>query len=288
MKAVNDYGVTLSKLFRELRQGRQYRFLKDLEYQIYSQFGDDGIIEYLVQFVPESNSTFIEFGVENYLESNTRLLLERDNWRGLVIDSSKEYVNQIESSRDFWRYDLTACQSFITRDNINSIFKNNGFIGNIGLLSIDIDGNDYWLWEAIDVVQPTIVVCEYNAVFGYSKPVSIPYVESFERTKAHHSNLYAGCSLNALCYLASNKGMRFLGCNSAGNNAYFVRHDAGIPIKSPSPEDGFVMSKFREARDENGKLLLRLASDCVAQIGDMELINVVDQSLVSVSEVVAS
>ena len=227
--------------------------LRDVEFRVFSQFGDDGIIQYLLQHV-EAPDTFIEFGVETYRESNTRFLLVKDNWRGLVIDGSETNVASIRTLSEFWRHDLTAVASFITRDSINDLFSAAGFTGDVGLLSIDIDGNDYWVWEAIDVVSPVIVVAEYNAVFGPDLKVTVPYAADFTRRAAHHSHLFFGASLAALCDLGERRGYAFVGCNSAGNNAYFVRRDQVGDLPTPSAREGFVESRFRESRDEAGNL----------------------------------
>lgn len=149
--------------------------LADVEFKIYSQWGEDGIIEWLIHKLPISSKIFIEFGVENYKEANTRFLIKNHNWKGLVIDSNEKHIRRIRNDDLYWRYDLTALHAFITRDNINSTITNSGFSGKIGILSIDIDGNDYYIWEAIDAVKPDIVVCEYNAVFGDIYPITIPY-----------------------------------------------------------------------------------------------------------------
>ena len=127
-----------------------------------------------------------------FSESNTRFLLRKDNWRGLVIDGSPTNVSSIRRLPEFWQHELTAVASFITRDNINDLFRDAGYTGEIGLLSIDIDGNDYWVWEAIEVVSPVIVVVEYNSVFGPDATVTVPYDPAFTRRAAHHSNLYFG------------------------------------------------------------------------------------------------
>jgi hypothetical protein len=121
---------------------------------------------------------------------------------------------------------------------------------------VDIDGNDYWVWQAIDCVNPAIVVSEYNFRFGANKAVTVPYDASFVRTKAHYSNIYYGASLKALCILADRKGYAFVGCNSAGNNAFFVRKDLKPDsLKELTPEEGYVAAQFRESRDEKGNFL---------------------------------
>ncbi|MEI6624661.1 MAG: hypothetical protein WCP28_22460, partial [Actinomycetes bacterium] len=163
----------------------------------------------------------------------------------------------------------------ITQDNINTAIAGAGIAGDIGLLSVDIDGNDYWVLDAIDVVSPRILVAEYNSTFGPDAAVSVPYDPSFDRTKAHHSNLYWGASLAALCLAADRKGLAFVGSNSAGNNAFFVRRDVLGVLPTLTPQEGWVDARFRESRDAAGTLTYiggRAAR--IAVIADQPLVDV--------------
>jgi hypothetical protein len=225
------------------------------EFRVYSQWGEDGLIQHLVHEVPVARRVFVEFGVEDYTEANTRFLLVNDNWSGLVMDASAENVRRIRDDALSWQHDLKAVQAFITRENINSLIEAQGISGDIGLLSIDIDGNDYWVWEAIAKVSPAIVVVEYNARFGPERAVSVPYDAGFERAKAHYSMIYYGASLAALWRLGKRKGYALVGCNSAGNDAFFVRRDL-LPGSLPerTPAEAFAPARFREARDARGAL----------------------------------
>ncbi|MHB8354321.1 MAG: hypothetical protein ACYDCF_07815 [Burkholderiales bacterium] len=229
--------------------------IRAAEFTVFSQWGEDGILQHLLRHVPISKKVFVEFGVENYTEANTRFLLVKDNWTGLVMDGSRQNIDYIRQDDISWRFNLKAEQAFITRENINELIRCNGINGEIGVLSIDIDGNDYWVWEAIDVVTPSVVVVEYNHRFGSERAVTIPYSADFQRTKAHHSNIYFGASLAALCTLGRRKGYAFVGCNMAGVNAFFVRRDLKPdPIPELTPAEGFVGGKFRESRDDKGRL----------------------------------
>jgi hypothetical protein len=250
------------------------RPLRDAEFKVSSQWGDDGIIQYLIHQVRPSWDTFIEFGVENYRESNTRFLMMNDGWRGLVFDSSPDLMAQLRGEELYWRYDLTAVTAFITRENINSLIKDAGFSGPVGLLSIDIDGNDYWVWEAIDVVDPDIVIVEYNSVFGPHRAISVPYDPAFVRQKAHPSYLFWGCSLPALCVLAQRKGYVFVGCESNGNNAYFVKASRAGNLVPLSAEQGYVRSRFRESRDAEGQLSFVRGENRFSLIADMTVVDV--------------
>lgn len=226
--------------------------LTQYEFSVFSQWGEDGIIQFLTKQINVDNKRFVEFGVEDYREANTRFLLMHDNWSGLVFDSSPENILSLRSSTLGWRYDLRAARAFITRDNINSLIRDNGFEGDIGLLSIDIDGNDYWIWQTIDVINPDIVVIEYNHRFGPELAVTIPYDESFRRGEKY-PNVYFGASLRALVLLGNSKGYAFVGCNSHGVNAFFVRRDRLVEkIRELTPAEGYVAGKFSETRDERG------------------------------------
>ncbi|MBK6479819.1 MAG: hypothetical protein IPF93_16610 [Saprospiraceae bacterium] len=198
--------------------------LNEAEFQVFSQFGDDGIIQWLVNKLPIPHKTFIEFGVENFRESNTRFLLINNYWAGLVIDGDKDNVDSIRKEQIYTFYDLQAECSFITSENINDLVETAKFNQNVGLLSIDIDGNDYWVWEKIEVIKPIIIICEYNSLFGYEDPITIAYKPNFIRGKITPFNFY-GTSLKSACNLADSRGYCFIGCNSAGNNAYFIRND---------------------------------------------------------------
>jgi hypothetical protein len=228
--------------------------LGEVEFQVFSQRGEDGILQYIISKIEIPHKMFIEFGVENYTEANTRFLLINNNWSGLVIDGDKNNIDFIKKDFIYWKYDITAYHSFITRDNINELISRYSKVEDIGLLSVDIDGNDYWVWEAIDKIKPRIVTCEYNSAFGPSQKISIPYSDSFQRTNAHYSNLYFGASLAAFCHLAEAKGYDFIGTAEPGVNAFFVRRDLSAPFKKFSAEEGFRPSANRDSRDQKGNL----------------------------------
>ncbi len=259
--------------------------IKDAEFQVFSQWGEDGIIEYLVSVVDCTGcEKFVEFGVQDYTESNTRFLLRRRNWTGLVLDGSAKDVNKIQQMEEYWRYDLTAKCAFITRENINELLRENGFEGEIGLLSIDIDGNDYWVWEAITVVQPRIVVCEFNGLWGPEARVSVPYDPHFVRSAKHVSNLYYGASLNAFVHLARTKGYALVGANSAGVNAFFVRRDRLGPLAEVEARETFRFRKFREGRDENGTLTAARIGAQFECLRGMPLVDVVSGEVLRIAE----
>lgn len=276
---LNENKILLGRLLHKQNLENTTQILQDIknaEFKVFSQWGDDGIIQFLIEYLDIKSKTFIEFGVEDYTESNTRFLLVNNNWSGLVLDGSKKNIDKIMTDPIYWKYDLHAEYAFITAENINEIIQKNGFKGNVGILSIDIDGNDYWVWEAIECVDPSIVIIEYNAVFGDKRLISVPYQPNFQRTIAHYSNLYFGASLPALVHLGVKKGYHFIGCTSSGNNAYFVKKGLEQDLTIQSIDTGFVESKSREGRDKSGNLTYHSGGSRLDQIRGLEVIDVKD------------
>jgi hypothetical protein len=224
------------------------------EFRVFSQWGEDGIIQHLLRHVPIERPVFVEFGVENYVESNTRFLLTNNLWAGLVIDGDPENIAYIKRDRIYWACNLKAEAAFVTAENIESILARNGISGDIGLLSVDIDGNDYWVWRAIRSVTPRIIICEYNAHFGPVARVTVPYDPDFVRDRAHFSKIYYGASIAALCALAADRGYSAVAGNSAGNNVFFVRNDLLGRLPALAPAQVYRRPQFREAHDAQGRL----------------------------------
>lgn len=248
--------------------------LRRVGFKVFSQFDEDGIVQYLINKLPIKNKTFIEFGVENFEESNTRFLLMNDHWQGMVSDASAPDIRHIQQDKIHWQYDLQAKCTWITRENINALLEGSGFGEDVGLLSIDIDGNDYWIWEAIESIRPRIVIIEYNSLFGL-RPISVPYKEDFSRSASHFSNLYYGSSLGALHHLATKKGYLLIGSNILGHNAFFVRSDIAGEFRGLELNEAYVESKFRESRDSSGKLTYVRGNDRIQLIKDMPVVEVV-------------
>jgi hypothetical protein len=257
--------------------------LRKVGFKVFSQWDEDGIIQYLVSHLPIQNKTFIEFGVEDYEESNTRFLLLNNHWQGMVLDACESDIRFIQTDRIYWQFDLEAKCVWITRENIDSHLRAAGFAEDVGLLSIDIDGNDYWIWEAIQSIKPRIVIVEYNSIFGL-QPICVPYKEDFHRLSAHYSGLYYGCSLAALHHLGRQKGYVLVGANIVGNNAFFVRSDFTSEFKGLEPEEAYVPSHFRESRGPAGNLTYIRGEDRMKLIEHLPVVNVVTSQEGSLKE----
>ncbi len=277
--------LTAKLLIKDIHNTQRYpRKLSDIGFKVFSQWDEDGIIQFLIAKVPIENNIFIEFGIEDYRESNTRFLLMNNNWRGLIMDSDPANIKKIQSSEIYWRHDLSAVQAFVTRQNINRLIQTQGMNGDIGILSIDIDGNDYWIWEAIDIVSPRIVICEYNSIFGSKEAVTIPYDENFNRLEAHFSCLYFGASLRALCILAERKGYIFVGSSIDGSNAFFARHDVAKKLKPLNYKDGYVLSKARQSKDKTGHLTYIRGGERIKLIAHLPVIDLLNNKRKLISD----
>lgn len=272
---VEDQKLILGKLLSESVKNKKNVSFEDVEFKVFSQWGDDGIIQWLISNIEISTKSFIEFGVEDYSESNTRFLMMNNNWSGLVMDGSLTNIHRIKSSEYFWKHNLIAKNAFIDAENVNHLISSEGFESEVGLLHIDIDGNDYWVWKSIDCISPVILILEYNSVFGKDRAITVPYDPNFKRSKYNHTNLYYGASLKALYLLSKERGYSLVGCNSAGNNAYFVRNDKlNSIVCESSVENSFVESKFRESRDKKGNLTYISGNSRLKAIKDLPVYNV--------------
>ena len=202
---------------------KKIKDLSDVEFQVYSQWGEDGIIDWLISKFPEIPKNFLEIGTQDYKESNTRFLLINRNWDGFLIEADKAAVKDIKSQRIFWKHRLKVKNEFITKDNITNIINKINVPKKLGLLSLDIDGVDYWVLKELSVLDPSIIICEYNSLFGQKKSVTVPYKKNYIREKEHYSNLYYGASIKAFIDLMKKRNYFLIGTNSAGNNAFFLK-----------------------------------------------------------------
>jgi len=216
--------------------------LRGNEFKVFSQNGEDGILLYMFSKIGTTNRTFVEFGIQNGKECNTANLSLNFGWNGLLMDcdenciaKAKEYYNPIPR--------VKIAQHFITAENINKILLENEVKGEIDLLSVDIDGNDYWVFKAINAVKPRVVMIEYNAVLGTDKSLTVDYDPNFV-IEGH----YYGASLPALAKLANSKGYRLVGCESSGTNSFFLREDLlSKDLHEVSVEEAYYPSLYEKS-----------------------------------------
>ncbi len=206
----------------ELPRYRDPKRLGRYEFKVSSQSGEDGIIAEIFRRIGTTNRSFIEFGASSGVENNTSLLL-RLGWNGLWIDADTEAITKARQKFDTLISEgrLTILESFITAENIEDLFRQGKVPEEPDLLSIDIDRNDYHVWEQITHYQPRVVIVEYEASFGPTISWVVPYdPKAFGWTEFGN-----GASLKALTDLGARKGYSLVGCNIGGVNAFFIRND---------------------------------------------------------------
>jgi len=260
----------------------KYEEVEDLietEVKIFSQNGEDGIIDYLVHKLKVDKKNFIEIGVGNYRESNTRFLYNRYHPKGLIIDYIDDMKKKVTKHVNFWKGDLRICNQKIDADNILDILNKNCDY-EIDFFSIDIDSIDYWIIKKLKNDISKIFVAEYNPVFGAELEVTVPNISGFERSKYHYSYLCYGMSLKALINLMDQKGYYFIGTNLQKINAFFILKEfkkevffKNIKIKSL---DNYTNSNIRDSRDINNNLNFLSGNNKFKEIEDCEVINLKD------------
>ena len=194
----------------------QYEFKKT------SQNNEDGIIQYIFDKIQLKKINFIEIGFD-YYENNSINFLYKVN-KGLFIDGSNEKVLKLRSIlKLFYPFkNIKVLSKFVHRDNLNEMI--NDYFSEkeeLDFLSIDVDGNDYYLFENL-LIKPKIICIEYNFWYGSNIKCSIPYDKNFIWKQG---SLYSGVSLNALCSLAKNKGYHLIALDTNCVNAFFIRSD---------------------------------------------------------------
>ena len=255
-----------------------FKNINEAELKIFSQNGEDGIIDFLLFKLSIKNPKFIEIGVENYDESNTRFLYESCDSQGLIIDGSFD-LEELKNKLEYWKGRISLVNKFITTDNINPILEKENFNNNLDIFSIDIDGIDYWIIKKLPKKISKIFIAEYNPVFGPDLEITTPNQNSFDRTKYHYSNLCWGMSLKALIKLMISKGYFFVGTNLFKNNAFFIMNDYQDNFttltKNIDLNDlaNYTNHSFMESRDQNSKLTYLNKDQQIKKIRDCEVVD---------------
>ncbi len=224
--------------------------LSDASFDIFTYHGEDGIISYLFQRIDNVPHMFVDIGAGDCVKSNCTSLITHFGWSGVFIDRDER---QLAIGKSFYKNQLNKgvkinfiCAE-VTDRNVNELISGCGIKDEIGLLSIDIDGNDYWIWKAITILNPKIVVIEAKVEFGF-RNVIVPYGPD-----NHHSadKMYNGASVESLRLLGEKKGYKLVGSNKQGYNLFFVRQNENIPsatneevLKEPETLKSFYPDSF--------------------------------------------
>jgi len=220
------------------------------EHKGFSQHGEDGMIEEIFRRIKTTSQFFVEFGCGKHGTENNSLLLLLKGWQGIWMEYKPVYVERIKSKFKplIDKGKLSVWCACITSENINEVFAECQVPGEFDLLSIDIDGNDYWVWQALTGFSPRVVVMEYNAIF----PPSMPWVMKENLKHKWDGTSHFGASLKSLELLGARKGYKLVGCDFGGGNAFFVREDlAGDLFLAPfTAENHYEPPRYFLARQQ--------------------------------------
>ncbi len=226
--------ILLSLKYKELLHNKlllpQFR---DVEFRCCSQNGEDGILLYIFSILGTTNQRCVEVCAGDGVQCNTANFIINHGWDGLLFDGNEELItsgrNYYANCKDTLIQRPTLVHAWITVDNINSLIRSNGFEGDIDLLSLDMDGMDYWVWKAIDCMRPRVVVLECRSEWGPERSVTVPYKPDFA---IHYDGKpwYGGASLPAFVKLGRQKGYRLVGSICHRFNAFFIRTGIGEDV----------------------------------------------------------
>lgn len=215
----------------------------DVEFCCYSQNGEDGILLYIFSLLGTTSRKAVEICAGSGTQCNTANLIINHGWQGLLFDGDADLIAH---GKAFYSAGRTTSivppalvAAWITAENIDHLVANHGFAGEIDLLSLDVDGNDYWIWKALTCVEPRVVVLEFNTSCGPQASVAMSYRPDY-RLDMSSQPYRCGASLRAFVNLGKTKGYRLVGIQSLGFNAFFVRNGIGEDLlPEVSPEECF-------------------------------------------------
>lgn len=242
-------------LIKEIQADESKKELNEYEVKIFSQWGEDGILDYLVGKIQLKYPSILEIGVGNFEECNSRFLMENRLARVVVVDKNKALNKFLNNYPEKWKFHIDNIQEYVTKDNISRIFrKSKEFLNKVDILSIDIDGMDYWILKEIPLEEISIIICEYNPIFGHQNALTVPYSASFDRTAASLSGKYFGASIRTFVEYLENQNFVFLGSNKACVNAFFVRKDFLDKIDVLIPDHSDLSSSTKYITQDIPKL----------------------------------
>jgi hypothetical protein len=233
---------TLMQQYRLLAlKGKEYLpGFSDVGFRKYSQFEEDGILLYIFSLIPTINRTSVEIGAGNGRECMTSNLIINHGWWGHLFDGDERNVR--DGKRFFGKHKDTFFSppkfnhAWVTAENVNELICNSGVSGPIDLFSLDIDGMDYWVWKALSVIQPQVIVCEIHNQIPPDKALTVPYDPAFRFV----SEDFRSASLAAMCKLGKEKGYRLVGTHRFGFNAFFIKKGVGEEL-FPEVDPGSCM-----------------------------------------------
>jgi hypothetical protein len=294
---VYDVLITLlrEKLFREIQtlkialgqttlvasksSHQTYQRLSDASFRVFSQFGEDGILDFLCDTLKIIRPKVLELGAGNFNECNSRALAEYRGAEVVAVDARKDLISSIKKLDLYWKNHIFPLETWITPESIKGI-------QDFAHISIDLDGNDYWVAQAMDLTNIKIIVVEYNPLFGHKKAISIKRNDNFDRTKAHFSWDYFGASLRAYIHLFEKSGFCFVGTNLQCFNAFFIRLSEidNLNFKVEKDLSKFINGGMRDGRNLDSRLSYKSYFERVRDIENLPVVDVVTEKEIFIGE----
>ena len=241
-----------SQYYQIVQSGLSLPTFSETEFCSYSQNGEDGILLLIFSTIGNETKRVVEICAGAGIECNAANFIINHGWSGLLFDGNKRaidygkyFYSRCMNSWRFRRLPPTLVHAWITAENVNELIKDNGMSGDVDLLSIDMDGVDFWIWKAINCITPRVVILEYNNRWGADQSVTVPYISDFKGIGATvEGEGYFGASLLAFTRLAREKGYRLIGANSPNTNAFFMRNDVGTEIFPEATVESCLSSEY--------------------------------------------
>ncbi len=244
--------------YQTAQKNKQLPHFNDTGFRVFSQFEEDGKLLYILALIGMKNKTFVEIGSDDGINSNCANLAFNFGYHGLFLDGNPKAIKRGEKFYGKYPHPYMYAPKFkcakVTAENINALVSEAGLKGEMDVLSVDIDGNDYWIWKALDVVQPNIVVIETHVEFGL-RNIVVPYDPNYFFPGKHP--IYHGASPIAMVNLGEQKGYRLVGANQLGFNFIFVKNGLAenelpeVPVESvlthPSVKESW--NRFEPIKD---------------------------------------
>ncbi len=226
--------ILLSLKYREAAARKEMLNFDDVGFDVYSTTNEDGILLYIFSLIGTTNKKCVDIGSGSVMGSSVANLIMNQGFTGLLVDGNPR---NIEIAKEFYLTQIEDCltpptliSAMVTAEGINGLLEKHEYTGEVDLFCLDIDGVDYWIWKALEIIQPRVVVVEYQDLLGPTHAWTVPYNPSFsvaDYPVNKENNNYCGASLQAFVKLGRQKGYRLVGCNKGGWNAFFMRDGVG-------------------------------------------------------------
>ncbi|MAJ29262.1 hypothetical protein CBD41_07560 [bacterium TMED181] len=228
--------------------------LEDYEAGCHSQNGEDGCLLEILSRIGSTRGVVVEIGCGAAVESNSALLISEFGWQGILIDADGQ---QIMKAKEFYRAEnvldsVQLNQCMVSPENADGLISEMLLGRDVNVISIDVDGWDFWIWNALASYRPAVFVIEVNASFGSEASVTIPYSYSALGHDPYHHEFrgwHHGASVSAMVALGKRLGYSLVHIESSGTNAFFVHNEAmNSSLKEIEPQQAWRPHQFRSRR----------------------------------------